>query len=341
MRAQVGWAAPVAAAAGVVCALALVTAGIMGGAGRAERVQVQVQAGHLVPDGRGSLWSAAIKQEPQRMMKTHQVDFHRMPSEHCPMDTPGCAKSHQADHHIVLASDRRPRNYVYNFFTDEGDAAKDVTKDRMVHYIHPPRQALWDRAGVDRDGEERYRNKLGDNIIDVPNNQGWQSGDIHLAMEGRDHMAFTHMYKSKPATTLLHKMPTPARAASKFMAAQHRLHQSLGMANAKATAKSADPHALFKKSIAGKVEVAAAGHVRKAPAIEKMRAQTFVVSGDSAKVLKGKAARGAHRVHRKRYFGTSSRRAVHDLDSYFDKLTARENAEHVEAMFGAHDRKRG
>jgi len=177
-----------------------------------ERVQVRVAAGHLVPDGSGSLWSKAIQQEPQRLMKTHQVDFHRMPNENCPVDTPGCAKSHQADHHIVLASDRRPRNYVYNFFTDEGDAAKDVTKDRMVHYIHPPRQALWDRAGSDRDGEERYRNKLGDNIIDVPNNEGWQSGDIHLAMDGHDRMAFPHMYKAKRPTMILHKAPAPAPA---------------------------------------------------------------------------------------------------------------------------------
>ena len=51
-----------------------------------------------------------------------------MPNEHCPEDTPGCSKSHQADHRVVLASDRRPRNYVYNFFTDEDDASKDVTK---------------------------------------------------------------------------------------------------------------------------------------------------------------------------------------------------------------------
>lgn len=35
---------------------------------------------------------------------------------------------HQADHHIILASDSHPRNYVYNYFTDEGDAVKDVTK---------------------------------------------------------------------------------------------------------------------------------------------------------------------------------------------------------------------
>ena len=35
---------------------------------------------------------------------------------------------YQADHHIILASDRHPRNYVYNYFTDEGDAVKDVTK---------------------------------------------------------------------------------------------------------------------------------------------------------------------------------------------------------------------
>ena len=36
--------------------------------------------------------------------------------------------------------------------------------------------------------------------------QGWQSGDIHLAMDGHDRMGFPHMYKSKRATTLLHKV---------------------------------------------------------------------------------------------------------------------------------------
>ena len=41
----------------------------------------------------------------------------------------------------------------------------------MVQYIHPPKQALWDRAGNDRDGDTRYANKLGDNILDIPNDQ--------------------------------------------------------------------------------------------------------------------------------------------------------------------------
>ena len=43
----------------------------------------------------------------------------------------------------------------------------------MVQYIHPPKQALWDRAGTDRDGDTRYANKLGDNILDIPNDQVW------------------------------------------------------------------------------------------------------------------------------------------------------------------------
>ena len=54
-------------------------------------------------------------------------------------------------------------------------------KDNMVKYVRPSGQALHDRAGDDRDGEERYKNKLGDNILDIPNNEGWQSGDIHFA----------------------------------------------------------------------------------------------------------------------------------------------------------------
>jgi len=300
---------------------------------------VRVAAGHLVPDGRGSLWSKAIQSEPQRLMKTRQVDFHRMPNEHCPVDTPGCAKSHQADHHVVLASDRRPRNYVYTFFTDEGDAAKDVAKDRMVHYIHPPRQALWDRAGSDRDGEERYRNKLGDNIIDVPNDQGWQSGDIHLAMDGRDRMAFPHMYKAKRPTTLLHKAPAPVPAASKFEAAQAKLRQSLRMSKPTVKASAPGPHALFKKVMTSKVGGGAApGHARTGAG--KISRQSLVVSGDSGEVLDGKEARGAQRVRRKRYFGSSSARAVNDLDSYFDKLNARQTEEHVEAILGAHERSR-
>jgi len=41
----------------------------------------------------------------------------------------------------------------------------------MVKYVHPPLQALSDRGGDTRDGEHRYKNKLGDNILDVPNNE--------------------------------------------------------------------------------------------------------------------------------------------------------------------------
>jgi len=195
------------AATGVAVALALVGVGIFRvghtfSGSPAALVQV---AGKLLPVGGPSLWDAAIKGEPQRLMKKHQVqrhacvtvraapaapalrtsssalrersaqrpwrilqqrlkggehggqvDFHRLPAGHCPEDTPGCAVSHQeyilksqyivasycactqaltvrislhqADHHIVLASDRHPRNYVYNYFTDEGDAVKDVTQ---------------------------------------------------------------------------------------------------------------------------------------------------------------------------------------------------------------------
>ena len=66
-----------------------------------------------------------------------QVDFHRMPVENCPVGTPGCAKprwAQQADHQIVLATDGRPRNYVYNYFTDEADSANDLGQ-----VVFPPR----------------------------------------------------------------------------------------------------------------------------------------------------------------------------------------------------------
>jgi hypothetical protein len=41
----------------------------------------------------------------------------------------------------------------------------------MVRYVHTSKQALWDRAGDARDGNSRYANKLGDNILDIPNDQ--------------------------------------------------------------------------------------------------------------------------------------------------------------------------
>ena len=42
----------------------------------------------------------------------------------------------------------------------------------MVRYVHESnKQALWDRAGDGRDGKTRYANKLGDNILDIPNDQ--------------------------------------------------------------------------------------------------------------------------------------------------------------------------
>jgi len=302
--------------------------------------QVQVSAsGQLLPVGGKSLWDTALSSEPQRLKKLHQVDFHHMPNEHCPEDTPGCSKSHQADHRVVLASDRRPRNYVYNFFTDEDDASKDVTKDRMVKYVHPPKQALWDRAGADRDGETRYRNKLGDNILDIPNNEGWQSGDIHMAMDGRDRMPFSPMYKSKRPTTLLHTQhaaPAKPQGSAKFEAVQQQLRRSLQVAggagvgahgNLQARSKGADAHQLFRKVLGSKAGV-------KASAV-KPKVMTLVVS-DDANVLTGKAARGARRVQRKHYFGSSRSDAVSDLDSYFDALDARQKAAHVEAMLGAH-----
>jgi hypothetical protein len=41
-----------------------------------------------------------------------------------------------------------------------------------VRYVHESnKQALWDRAGDGRDGKTRYANKLGDNILDIPNDQ--------------------------------------------------------------------------------------------------------------------------------------------------------------------------
>lgn len=58
------------AAAGVAVALALVGMGFSGGGQRAALVQV---AGKLLPVGGPSLWDAAIKGEPQRLMKKHQV----------------------------------------------------------------------------------------------------------------------------------------------------------------------------------------------------------------------------------------------------------------------------
>ncbi len=41
-----------------------------------------------------------------------------------------------------------------------------------MRYVHESnKQALWDRAGDGRDGKTRYANKLGDNILDIPNDQ--------------------------------------------------------------------------------------------------------------------------------------------------------------------------
>jgi hypothetical protein len=61
------------ATAGVAVALALVGMGFFRGGQHAALVQV---AGKLLPVGGPSLWDAAIKGEPQRLMKKHQVQRH-------------------------------------------------------------------------------------------------------------------------------------------------------------------------------------------------------------------------------------------------------------------------
>ena len=78
---------------------------------------------------------------------------------------------------IRLASQQR--NYGWHYFDDGQDSAQDSDpdKDIMVQYVNvQPRtrtvknvETLWDRRGDDRDGEHRYTNKLGDNILDFAN----------------------------------------------------------------------------------------------------------------------------------------------------------------------------
>ena len=120
----------------------------------------------------------------------------------------------------------------------------------MVQYIHPPKQALWDRAGENRDGDARYKNKLGDNIIDVPNDQGWQSGDIHMAMDGHDRMQFSHMYKAEGGVQKLAGVKGVKRVAvakhQTFEAKQAKLRRSLRVMGGKAAHD--DVHKLFLKT---------------------------------------------------------------------------------------------
>jgi len=117
-----------------------------------------------------------------------QVDFHRLPVGHCPEDTPGCAKSHQADRHIVLASDRRPRNYVYNYFTDEGDAAKDVTKVRARPACPGLASPLFMLATTERERErERERARAREREREPPRTRAQPDARTRLLSNAHTH----------------------------------------------------------------------------------------------------------------------------------------------------------
>jgi hypothetical protein len=135
---------------------------------------------------------------------------------------------------IRLASQQR--NYGWHYFDDGQDSAQDSDpdKDIMVQYVNvQPRtrtvknvETLWDRRGDDRDGEHRYNNKLGDNILDFANDNGWQSGDIHLPVSPGPMPIPPRIYKPEPPTPtpLLHKLE--ATVSSSYSVIHHLAMQA-------------------------------------------------------------------------------------------------------------------
>jgi hypothetical protein len=191
------WVAAAVAGAALTLCLGLI---LIDSVQRSTLVQGAVNGGGLMPDAGGgtSLWDKAIDAEPQYLRRQNKVDSHkasyRLVSALCPVGTPGCAKSHQADHsHVLLATHNR--NYGYHFLTDMQPASKDVTKDQMVKYVPSPRHQLADQVGGAVEGQSRYRSRLGDEVLDIPNDPGWQAGDVHLAVDGHDRLPFPAMYK--------------------------------------------------------------------------------------------------------------------------------------------------
>eukprot|EP00960_Hanusia_phi_P066176 766331-Hanusia_phi.AAC.5 len=89
----------------------------------------------------------------------------------------------------------------------------------MVHYVKNSQKLL--TAQVHGGGchsaqgpcSAQNRTVLGDEVIDIPNDSGWQQGDIHYDVEGKSSMPAT-MYKSKNKLVKLRSTTSRRKATS-------------------------------------------------------------------------------------------------------------------------------
>ena len=333
-----------AGAAGTVAAVALVGVGLLARPERSVLYSSRALGNVQLGAAESPHW------DHQDLIMKRIGELHKMPvwnshgvASSCPEDTPGCALSHQADHRVVTR--HHPLNYGYNYFTDEGSSKDEVTKDRMVEYTghrHTgPRQVLF--AGPGRDGAQRYVHKVGaiqaDDVLDIPNDDGWQQGDVHVKVSER--FPVSHIYKQvgRRPQMMLHRSSNKMRSQ-----AEHKMREEARLRRGAPSPSFRDEQKKLR------AQVHAAEH-KWAP----VKVRQLVVSGDSGKVLAtawgdrradqgGDAAalpafRRAARKLGKIYNGVSGKGASKDLNDYFDQLSRVDRAEHAKALWGRHSKR--